>query len=159
MPYKGKGLSMLIFLPGKHDGLPELESTLTADNVWTWIGKMADANVIVTLPKFKSTAEFKLIPALEKLGMTEPFGRSADFSGMSTSEGLSISNVIHKAFVEVNEEGAEAAGATGVIAKETAKPVVKLTPVFRANHPFLFLIRDNRSGSILFLGRMENPSK
>src|SRR5262249_1470537 len=113
---------------------------------------------IVTLPKFKMTAEFKLVPTLMALGMKDPFdAAAADFSGMSDREGLVISDVIHKAFMEVNEEGAEAAGSTAVIVKEAAIAPPKQTPVFRADHPFLFLIRDNRNGSILFVGRLAKP--
>ena len=160
VPYKGKELSMFFLLPRKKDGLTDLETAATLDNVPKWIGKMYGTDVIVTLPKFKMTAEFKLVPTLQAMGMTAPFADGADFSGMSEKEGLVISDVIHKAFVEVNEEGAEAAAATAVIVKEAAiagGPNTQ-TPVFRADHPFLFLIRDNRNGSILFVGRVANPA-
>lgn len=157
MPYKGKELSMLFLLPRKKDGLAGLETAATAENVQKWIDRTRSAEVIVTLPKFKMTAEFRLVPTLMAMGMKDAFDASADFSGMSDREGLVISDVIHKAFVEVNEEGAEAAGATGVVVKETAIAPPKQSPVFRAIHPFLFLIRDNRSGSILFVGRVAKP--
>jgi serpin B len=159
-PYKGKELSMLFLLPRKKDGLADLESAATPDNVPKWIAKLYGTDVIVTLPKFKMTAEFKLVPTLRSMGMTEPFGPTADFSGMSEKEGLLISDVIHKAFVEVNEEGAEAAAATGVVMRPTAMPQggPKPIPVFRADPPFLFLSRDNRNGSILFVGRVANPA-
>lgn len=158
MPYKGKELSMVFLLPRKKDGLAALEIAATADNVPKWLDRVSTTEVIVTLPKFKMTAEFKLVPTLMALGMKDAFdAAAADFSGMSDREGLVISDVIHKAFVEVNEEGAEAAGATAVIVKEAAIAPPKQTPVFRADHPFLFLIRDNRNGSILFVGRVAKP--
>ncbi len=112
--------------------------------------------MVVALPKFEMTREFKLVPTLRAMGMTAPFSDAADFSGMSDKEGLQISDVIHKAFVVVNEEGAEAAAATGAVIRATAMPVMKN---FRADHPFLYFIRDNKSGSILFIGRLANPAK
>jgi serpin B len=92
------------------------------------------------------------------LGMTLAFlSDEADFSGMDGKQDLFISAVLHKAFVDVNEEGTEAAAATGIVVGATAVLIPKEPPVFRADHPFVFLIRDNRTGSILFLGRLVNP--
>jgi serpin B len=88
--------------------------------------------------------------------MKDAFTDAADFSGMDGKKDLCISNVVHKAFVEVNEEGTEAAAATGVVMRLTA---VRMTPVFRADRPFIFLIRENQTGSILFIGRMMNPAQ
>jgi serpin B len=113
------------------------------------------------LPKFKSTSEFSLADTLKSLGMTDAFiYGQADFSGMDGRKDLFIGAVVHKAFVEVNEEGTEAAAATAVLmgfggAPTNPRPI----PVFRADHPFLFLIRDNRSGGVLFLGRVMDPTK
>jgi serpin B len=105
------------------------------------------------------TSEFSLASVLASMGMTDAFNpRAADFSGITGSRDLFISAVLHKAFVEVNEEGTEAAAATGVAMKLTSIGPQR-TPVFRADHPFLFLIRDNHLGSILFLGRVMDPSR
>jgi serpin B len=162
LPYQ-RDLSMIVLLPRKVDGLAEFEKTLTAENVQTWLSKMQNSEVIVTLPKFKITRRAQLAKALAAMGMPRAFDRQrADFSGISGStEGLFIARVIHKAFVDVSEEGTEAAAATAVdlTPKSAAKDKVERPqpPVFRADHPFVFLIRDNRSGSILFIGRLTDP--
>ena len=87
------------------------------------------------------------------------FSAEADFSGISERKDLCISDVIHKAYVDVNEEGTEAAAATAVVVRAMAARLTEPTPVFRADHPFLFLIRDTKSGSVLFMGRLTNPAK
>lgn len=112
-----------------------------------------EMEVMVQLPKFKLEAEFYLGNTLASLGMPLAFSTQADFSGMDDSRNLFIDEVIHKAFVEVNEEGAEAAAATAVGIRTTSMP-----PQFIADHPFLFLIRENSTGTILFIGRVMNPS-
>jgi serpin B len=152
--YAGKQLSMVVLLPKKTDGLPALEKSLNADGLAAVLGKLKMEEVHVSLPRFKTTTDFSLKQPLTDMGMSLPFTHRADFSGM-TSESerrLFIKDVVHKAFVEVNEEGTEATGATGVIVKDTSEP-----PAFIANHPFLFLIRDRGTGSILFLGRVSDP--
>ncbi len=161
LPYAGKELALLVLLP-KKDDLAGLEKRLSADLVAGVVAKLANEEVIVNLPRFKTTAEFELSDALKAMGMPLAFSNAADFSGMTASqqESLMLSKVIHKAFVDVNEEGTEAAAATAVIARPTAavfrpKPV----PVFRADHPFVYLIRDVRNGSVLFLGRLADPTK
>jgi serpin B len=93
------------------------------------------------------------------MGMKRAFSGEADFSGISSAEALYISAVLHKAYVDVNEEGTEAAAATGVEMRPMAARRPQPVPVFRADHPFLFLIRDKREGSVLFMGRLMNPSK
>lgn len=155
IPFKGRELSMLFALPKNKGGLADLEAKLTADNVRTWIAAVRPAEITVALPKFELTKKFDLIPTLRDMGMKAAFTGGADFSGISESGKLFISDVVHKAFVLVNEEGAEAAASTGIGFKLTAAPVRK---EFRADHPFLFFIRDNKSGSILFIGRLANPS-
>ena len=102
------------------------------------------------------TSEFELAQVLGAMGMPDAFSSKADFSGMTGNKDLFISAVVHKAYVDVNEEGTEAAAATGVAMKLTS--VAPPPPVFRADHPFVFLIRDNHTGSILFLGRTANPA-
>jgi serpin B len=157
LPYAGKELSMVVLLPKKTDGLAELEKMLSADKVAGWLGKLREQEVIVALPKFKTTCEYSLNGPLAALGMKKAFGPTADFSGMNgRKDDLYIQAVVHKAFVDVNEEGTEAAGATGIAVGVKALPVRR---EFRADHPFVFLIRDTRNDSILFLGRVVNPTK
>lgn len=157
LPYGNDELSMLVLLPEKQDGLAELEAALTADKLAEWTTRLGRPEVSVFLPKFKVEAEFNLNETLSALGMPAAFSNAADFSGMSSHEGLKIAAVLHKAYVDVNEEGTEAAAATGVIMMPTAMPQPQRIPVFRADHPFLFLIRDNRTGEILFIGRVTEP--
>jgi serpin B len=160
MPYVGKDLTMVVLLPKKADGLADFEKELTADNVGGWLRQLKSQKVIVTLPKFKSTSRFSLAQKLSDMGMKLAFTEKADLSGMAGEPGdLYISDVIHKAFVDVNEEGTEAAAATAVVVAtpSAVRTDVPPTPVFRADHPFVFLIRDTRSDSVLFLGRIVDP--
>jgi serpin B len=123
-----------------------------------WLARAHPQKINVFLPRFKLTAEFNLGRTLAAMGMGNAFSPAADFSGMDGARDLCISAVVHKAFVEVNEEGTEAAAATGTIMKMLAvRP--HPTPTFRADHPFLLLIRDIHSGSILFLGRVLDPTQ
>jgi serine protease inhibitor len=160
IPYKSKALSLIILLPKERSGLPGLEDSMTASNMQQWLSRAAPVpKVIVTVPRFKSTQEFELSTALRALGMPQAFGSGADFSGMTGKRDFAISAVIHKAFVDVNEEGTEAAAATAVTMRALAMRVPgPPPPVFRADHPFIFLIRDNGSRSILFMGRMTDPT-
>ena len=160
VPYKGDDLSMVILLPIKKDGLTELEDSVNTDRLQEWMNALAWRQVTVFFPKFTMTCEFKLGSALADMGMPIAFTDEANFSGMTGGKDLFISKVIHKAFVDVSEEGTEAAAATAVI-MEGLTSVVEPTPptVFRADRPFIFVIRDNHSGSILFIGRLVDPSK
>ncbi len=155
--YEGNDLSMIIFLPKEIDGLAELERNLTNDNVKNWIDKLSnsyESEILVSLPKFKTTCEFELENVLGEMGMPHAFA-GADFSGMTGKKDLFISKVIHKAFVDVNEEGTEAAAATAVVVeKGISRPLT-----FQANHPFVFLIPENQTGSILFVGRIVDPTE
>jgi serpin B len=160
MPYSGQELSIVVLLPRKPDGLPELEKKLTAENLTRWLAGLRSREVNVTLPKFKMTREFALEQVLAAMGMTDAFTASADFSGMDDGHGqLQLSAVVHKAFIDVTEEGTEAAAATAVCVTVGVAPGLTPPPppVFRADHPFLFLIRDRQTGSILFLGRLVDP--
>ncbi len=150
LPYVGEELSMFVLLPDTHDGLPQLEEALTAVEMSGWLSDLRKVEMAVFLPRFKTTCRFNLGDELVAMGMPLAFG-GADFSGMNGGKDLFISRVIHQAFVDMNEKGTEAAAATAVIMRKG------LPPEFRADHPFLFLIRDNRSGSILFFGRAMNP--
>jgi serpin B len=159
MNYGLGGLSMIVLLPEKVDALAALEAKLTAENLKKWIAALQRQEVSVFLPRFGATAQFELSATLKSLGMTSAFEAStADFSGMTGGKDLFVSAVLHKAFVDVNETGTEAAAATGVIMAPTAIRIDPKPPVvFRADHPFVFLIRDNRNDSILFLGRLMTP--
>jgi serpin B len=161
LPYGDGSLSMVVLLPTKVDGLAALEEKLTAASLQKWRDSAQSQDVIVFLPKFRTTAEFELGGTLKALGMASAFDPStADFSGMTGKKELFISAVLHKAFVDVNEEGTEAAAATGVVMRAMAmRRPTEPPPVFRADHPFVFLIRDNRNGAILFLGRVVDPTK
>jgi serpin B len=155
LPYVGKSLSMVVFLPDQVEGLPAFEKSLAPDRLAGWLKGFDEEHVVLTLPKFTMTVRCgELAETLAEMGMPSAFGPDADFSGINGKKDLFISKVIHKAFVDVNEEGTEAAAATAVIMMKSA---VRRVVEFRADHPFVFLIRDNVSGSILFMGRVVNP--
>ncbi len=160
LPYAGGDISMLILLPREKGRIDMVEDALADRSGWLWLNEVIRAmrarEVEVYLPRFRLEWGVRsLVPELKALGMDDAFGGDADFSGMDGTGNLLISDVLHKAFVEVNEEGTEAAAATAVIMMEMAMPAPP--PVFRADHPFLFLIRENSTGSILFMGRMSRP--
>ncbi len=157
LPYKGNELSMLVLLPEEIEGLKEIENTLTAESLSVLLSKMKTMEVNVYLPRFKMTwGTFALNDALIALGMSDAFDfAKSDFTGINGKGGIWISDVFHKAFIEVNEEGTEAAAGTGVVMAWS----IPDTPVFRADHPFMFIIKDNRTGSILFMGRVMNPAE
>jgi len=157
LPYVDDELSMIILLPKETDGLDEFEKTLTAENLSKWLNKLYKREVVVSVPKFKMISQFSLASVLKSMGMTDAFSSKADFSEINGKRDLLISAVIHKAYVDVNEEGTEAAAATGVTIKLTSIGPSR-TPIFRADHPFMFLIRDNHTNSILFIGRVMNPN-
>jgi serpin B len=159
IPYKSMQLSMIVFLPKEAGGLSALEQSLTGSKLQQWLGKLTSVpKVIVTMPKFKMTQQFELGSTLRAMGMPQAFSGSADFSGMTGHRDFAISEVIHKAYVDVNEEGTEAAAATAVTMRALAMRAPEgPPPVFRADHPFVFMIRDNRSSGILFMGRMADP--
>ncbi len=154
LPYKGNKLSMVVLLP-KQGELTRLENMMSAQQLQDWINALTmQEEVRVYLPRFKMTQQFSLGDVLKAMGMKDAFSRDADFSGMTGKKDLYISAVVHKAFVEVNEEGTEAAAATGVVMTLKSAMPARRIPVFRADRPFIFIIRDNVSGSILFMGRV-----
>jgi serpin B len=156
LPYNGDTLAMDIFLPRKADGLAELERQLTAESLARSLAKFHRESVRVALPRFTMTSSFQLNRELAAMGMPLAFERGADFSGMSErGRELLLSTVVHKAFVDVNEQGTEAAAATGVGVVATA--IVRHID-FRVDHPSLFLIRDLSSAAILFMGRLDKPA-
>lgn len=156
LPYKGDELSMVVILPDRKDDLASVEKKLTPEVLAKWLAALNDRPTFeVSLPKFRVESRFDLPPQLKALGMTDAFNdERADFTGM-TSESVYISGVIHKAFVEVGEEGTEAAAATAVA---VAQPLSgESWSSFYVNRPFLFLIRDVKRGTILFAGRVMRP--
>jgi serpin B len=157
LPYEDGQLSLVVLLPKDVAGLPALEKSLTQAQMSEWMIKRQFRPVQITLPKFKITSEFQLNEVLAALGMPTAFTTKADFSGMTTRDQLFISAVVHKAFVDVHEKGTEAAAATAVVMDKKASAKTEEPVTFRADHPFVFLIRDNQSGSILFMGRLANP--
>ncbi len=157
MPYKDESLSLIVLLPKERPGISDLEQKLTLENMMLWQDQLQKQKVNVFFPKFKIESQFNLGQTLSSMGMPDAFDPNrADFSAMVGKKELFISAVLHKAFVEVNEEGTEAAAATGVVIGVTS--IAPPPPIFKADHPFVFFIRDNPSRSILFLGRVVNPS-
>lgn len=157
LPYKGNRLSMVIILPSQRDGLPAVEAGLSADKLDKWLQRIDSAKLIgeeVQLPRMQFESSYELVKPLEALGMRIPFTNAANFTGISTDRGnpLYIDTVIHKAFLKVDEKGTEAAAATGVAFRGERDHWS-----FRADHPFLFLIRDKPTGAILFMGRFSGP--
>jgi serpin B len=156
LPYSGDALSMVVFLPRANDGLPKVEEALKPAMLTHALEALRIQEVHVMLPRFQATLTLSLKKTLHDMGMRDAFSGEADFSGMTGRRDLWIDAVLHKAYVDVNEEGTEAAAATA-IAMMRSSAVQQPTPVFRADHPFVFLIRDTRSGSILFMGRILKP--
>lgn len=156
MPYEGNGLEMVLLLPRQRNGIATLEASLNATNLASALGAMRNEEVNVAMPRFKIASAFGLGDTLKSLGMRNAFDPArADFSGMDGRPNwLFISAVVHKAFVEVNEKGTEAAAATGVVMTTNSIMIPKPPKEFRADHPFLFLIRETRTGSLLFVGRV-----
>ncbi|XP_013406458.1 leukocyte elastase inhibitor-like [Lingula anatina] len=156
IPYVGKNLSMLIYLPDKIDGLKDLESKMTSSLLETTARDLFPDTVMVKLPKFKLTEEYRLHEKLGQMGMPDLFTEGvADLSGMDGTRMLFLSQVHHKAFIDVNEEGTEAAAAATTVTNDFAMP---RDITFVADHPFLFFIRDNISGAVLFMGRLQMPA-
>jgi len=153
LPYESDNLSMIIFLP-KENYLSKLEHMMTYHNLTYWKDVLSETGVDVFLPKFKLKTEYRLKQILIDMGMAIPFTFDADFSGMNGKQDLYIEKIMHKAFIEVNEKGTEAAGATSVHMVLTSVPE---SIVFNANHPFTFMIQHKETGTILFMGKIFNP--
>jgi len=157
LPYKGEELSMLILLP-KEGGMAALEASLNAQEISKLRNSLDEERVEVHLPKFKFETKYFIAEDLKGMGMPTAFSpESADFSGMTGKKDLYIDSVIHQAFVEVNEEGTEAAAATGITMGITSIAIPKFK-IFNADHPFIFVIQGRATGNILFLGRVNDPS-
>ena len=159
LPYRGDTLSMVLILPRRHDAIHELEQGLTAEALRIWLALLSHKKVHVYLPRFKMETSYSLAGTLSDMGMPAAF-RPGGLTGMSDAPeaaALYLSHVGHKAFVHVNEEGTEAAAASAVMGQLAGAIIEPPIPVFRADRPFLFLIRDNQTGVVLFLGRVMQP--
>jgi serpin B len=158
LPYRSSKLSMTVVLPTGRAGLGALEGRLRKSGLGPVIHKLSLSTVDLTLPRFHLDTEASLNPALEALGMKLPFSEAADFSGITSAAPLKIGEVRHVADIKVNEEGTEAAAATGVTIRVASAPAF-LPPIvtFKADHPFLFFVRDDKTGTVLFAGRLTNP--
>ena len=157
LPYEGHQMSMVVILP-ERERFAEFEDGLDSRQLNAILDQMSFARVNVYLPKFKTESAFALSKALQAMGMQEAFSMSADFSGMTGKDDLFISEVVHKAFVDVDEEGNEAAAATAVVMELKAMPAMEEPVMMRVDHPFIFLIRD-ATGTVLFMGRVLDPLK
>jgi serpin B len=156
LPYSEKELSMVIFLPKEGISLSDFEKELSIERVNKLLSNLSQEKVDVYIPKFKMEKRYILNKILIDLGMSDAFDMMlADFSGMTGSKDLYISKVIHQSFVEVNEEGTEAAAATAVIM--SGKSIAPMIIEFKADRPFLFIIRDIKTNTILFMGRFVEP--
>ena len=155
LPYDGRELSMVILLPARGQ-FESFEVSLDAQQVDAILGSLEQREINLTMPRFEFESDFGLKETLAALGMPVAFSGGADFSGMTGNRDLFIADVIHKAFVSVDEAGTEAAAATAVVMELTALPDMPID--VNVDHPFIFLIRDIETGAILFVGRVVNPS-
>ena len=148
IPYKGDRLSMLVILPDNIDGIDALEDSITADMIKQWRQEVHSTDITLVLPKFKIEATYDLIMILKDLGIRDVFNPSiADLSGIGNSPNLYVSSAFQKTFVDVNENGTEAAAVTALALSDSS------SPLFVANHPFIFVIQDDETGAILFMGK------
>jgi serine protease inhibitor len=159
LPYGEGNLVMDVVLPDARDGIGKIEEAYAKGAFAKWVGALKSARVDVMLPRFRTSSEFELAPPLAALGMARAFKfPDADFSGIDGTHELFIGSVIHQAFVDVDEHGTEAAAATAVMAVAGAAPPSEKPVLFRADHPFLFLIRDTTANVVLFAGRVVDPT-
>jgi len=161
IPYSGEKLSMLLVLP-KNNDLKSVEKIINETSLVKWKNMLETETVKMFIPRFKLETKYFMADDLKSLGMPTAFSKNADFSGMTGSKDLDISQVIHQAFVDVNEEGTEAAAATAVqmqlLTARYGEPEKKeIIKIFRADHPFIFIVQDQTNGNILFLGRVIDP--
>ncbi len=158
LPYRGGEVSMLVLLPRQIEGLAALEASLSAARLNAWRSALREQPVNVMLPKFAMTFGIQLSETLKRMGMEEAFTwPGANFAGFDGDPNwFYIDEVIHKAYIAVDERGTEAAAATAVVAMLWGMPPP--CPVFGADHPFLFVIQENRTGSVLFIGRVMDPT-
>ena len=153
LPYSGNEYSMIIVLPKEND-LSSVINSIDNNDLSDWVGSFEEKKVDIYFPKFELESKYSLKDALIKLGMAKSFTGSADFSGITTEYGLWIDDVIHKAYVKVNEEGTEAAASTASVIVFTG---IEPKLVFNVDHPFIFMIQHKDTGTILFMGSVGNP--
>ena len=155
LPYSGNDISMLVVLPNEINGVSRLEKMVTTEIMSLWLMSVQNTTVKVSIPKFILSQHFELKDVLNKLGISDLFQPDiSDLSGLSSVESLYVSHVIHKAHIDVNEQGTEAAAASGVLVQKRS---IDLHPEFHANHPFLFFIYHKSSSAVLFIGRVKQP--
>jgi serpin B len=155
LPYDGHELSMVILLPAEGT-LASAEKALEANRIDSLLSDLHHQEVVLTMPKFKVESDFGLAETLQAMGITDAFSSNADLSGIDGSKELFIQDVVHKAFVDVDEAGTEAAAATAVMIALKAMPQQPVTMTI--DHPFVFFIRDIQTGTVLFVGRIVDPS-
>jgi serpin B len=153
LPYEGQELSMIVILP-KENGFNDFSKTLSTQKLGSLLGAMKIRQVNLSMPKFKTEASFSLKQSLTSLGMSNAFSDSADFSGIDGRKDIRITDVVHKTFVSVDEDGTEAAAATAVIMGATSMPTPPV--IMTIDRPFIFLIRD-KTGTVLFMGQILSP--
>ncbi len=153
---------MLVVLPDGRDGMGQLQERISTELIQEWQQHMSEIRMIVSVPKFEMKTHYDLKPALQSLGMTDAFDKtSADLLGVLgvqpgeeyTGNRLYVSKAVHDGYVKVNEEGTEAAAVTSVAMELASAP-----PHFLADHPFMFIIQDDESGAVLFMGRVSDPT-
>lgn len=157
LPYRGGSVTMVILLPKRQDGLKQLEESLPG-KLMTLRDVPMSRRVSLALPRFTMRYQTDLAQPLAKMGMPSAFSDHADFTGMRKEGGLLISKVVHEAFVDVDEQGTEAAGATGVMMRPTAMRAIEQPVQFVADHPFVFAIVEKETNGVLFIGRLIDPS-
>jgi serine protease inhibitor len=161
LAYTGHSTSMLLLLPGRINGLDDVEADLSLESLAEWKSGLREMKVRIILPKFTMTCQYQLDQTLQAMGMTDVFKLSqANLAGMTGKPDLYVSAIIQKAYVEVNEKGTEAAAATATVStKSRGFRPPREPPIFQADHPFMVLIQERRTGSILFMGRVTDPTK
>ena len=163
IPYRGRRTSMVVFLPDRVNGLPAFEKELTGKKLKFWLRSLAlnkMRHVKLYLPKFKFNTDYDLVQPIKALGVKDAFSHTdSDFRSMGKRKGeMAITQIQHKAIIEVDEEGTKAVAVSASGLSDSVGPYKPPTFVlFKADRPFLFLIRDNKTGTILFMGRVADP--
>ncbi|XP_069329077.1 serpin I2 [Eulemur rufifrons] len=154
LPYKDDEFSLIIILPAKDMNIEEVEKRITAHHILKWFSEMQEEEVEISLPRFKVEQKIDFKEALYSLNITEIFSGGCDLSGLTDSSEVYVSQIMQKVFFEINEDGSEAAASTGIDI-----PVIMSLArnQFIANHPFLFIMKNNPTESVLFMGRVTNP--
>lgn len=159
LSYKGRMVSMVIVLPNKKGNMKAFEKQLNILNYNSKLKEMQYETVQLSMPKFSFSSNYNLTGNLKQLGIKQAFSKNANFSLMTGKPNVRIDRVFHKTFIEVNESGTEAAAATAVVMMEKTAAPPSDKKIFKADHPFIFFIKDNKTGSILFAGRVMEPGE